>query len=320
VTNLITKPITWADLNQFSSEILVSEDCGLHATEAVLIAGPTASGKTAFALDLAQRRNGVIINTDSMQVYRDLRILTARPSPDEEKSVPHFLFGHVDGAFNYSVGHWLRDVSALLPDIRKSGRLPIFVGGTGLYFKALTQGLSEVPQVPDEVRQKLRAECEGLPSETLHARLSDCDPVMASRLRPSDPQRLLRALEVFEAMGQSLATFQDRRTQPLLAEQTCETLFLAPDRDALRRRIETRFDSMLQQGALEEVETLAGRKLDPMLPIMRAHGVPHLVKYLKGEIELAAAAHEAIKDTKQYARRQFTFARHQLHSFRMIPA
>jgi len=306
-------------LNQLKSESFSPGDLSA-AGEAVLIAGPTASGKTAYALDLARQRNGVIVNTDSMQVYRDLRILTARPTLEEEASVPHFLFGHVDGAFNYSVGHWLRDVGALLPEIRKSGRLPIFVGGTGLYFKALTQGLSEVPQVPEDVRQKLRAECEGLPPEALHARLATCDPVMASRLRPSDPQRLLRALEVFEALGQSLATFQDRRTEPLLDETKCEAVFLAPERDALRHRIETRFEAMLQNGALEEVAALVNRKLDPLLPIMRAHGMPHLVRHLRGEMELGAAAQESIRDTKQYARRQFTFARHQLHAFRMIPA
>jgi len=305
-------------LNQPETETFVADRSDARVTEAVLVAGPTASGKTAFALDLAKRRGGVIINADSMQVYRDLRILTARPTPEEEGSVPHFLFGHVDGAFNYSVGHWLRDVAAVLPKIRESGQLPIFVGGTGLYFKALTQGLSEVPQVPDEVRQKLRAECEGLPPEALHERLAACDPVMASRLRPSDPQRLLRALEVFEAMGQSLAVFQDKRTAALLAETGCEAMFLAPDRDELKRRIETRFEAMLRDGALVEVAILAERKLDPMLPIMRAHGVPHLVRHLRGEMELAAAALESIKDTKHYARRQFTFARHQLHAFRMI--
>jgi len=288
-----------------------------NGVEAILIAGPTASGKSAFAMELALRRNGVIINTDSMQVYRDLRILTARPSPDEERRVPHFLFGHVDAAVNYSVGHWLEDVARLLPEIRQSGRMPVFVGGTGLYFKALTQGLSDIPRVPEAIRMKLRAEAEGVPPEVLHQRLAACDPVMAEKLRPSDPQRLLRALEVFAATGQSLAGFQNRKSLPLFPEGRYEALFLAPDRDVLRKRIETRFEAMLTGGALAEAGDLAARRLDPALPIMRAHGIPHLLSHLRGEITLADAAMRAILDTRRYAKRQFTFAKHQLETFQM---
>ncbi len=289
----------------------------LQGVEAVLIAGPTASGKSAFALDLALRHSGALINTDSMQVYRDLHVLSARPTQDEESQVPHFLFGHVDGAVNYSVGHWLEDVARVLPAIRDSGRLPIFVGGTGLYFKALTQGLSDIPRVPQAVRLKVRAEAEGLDPALLHARLMACDPVMAARLRPTDPQRLLRALEVFAATGQSLASFQHQKAAPFVDIGRCEALFLAPDRGLLRKRIETRFELMLKHGALEEVERLAARSLDPALPVMRAHGVPHLLRYLRSEIDLATAAASGILDTQRYAKRQFTFARHQLPAFRM---
>jgi tRNA dimethylallyltransferase len=295
-----------------------ASEMSLKKADAILIAGPTASGKSAFALDLALRHNGVLINADSMQVYRDLRVLSARPSVEDEQRVAHFLFGHVDGAVNYSVGHWLWDVARLLPEIRESGRLPIFVGGTGLYFKALTQGLSEIPHVPQAIRAKVRAEAAGLPPEILHQRLAACDPVMAAKLRPSDPQRLLRALEVFAATGQSLDAFQHKKSPPLLAVETCEALFLAPDRDVLRKRIETRFEAMLKQGALEEVRLLAARCLDSTLPIVRAHGVPHLLKYLSGEAGLEEAAASAIAETRQYARRQFTFARHQLPAFRPI--
>ncbi len=290
----------------------------LNAIGAILIAGPTASGKSALAFELASRRNGALINTDSMQVYSDLHVLTARPPFEDAQHIPHFLFGHVDGAVNYSVGHWLEDVARILPEIRMSGRVPIFVGGTGLYFKALTQGLSEIPRVPEAIRLKLRAETDGLAPALLHARLAACDPDMAARLRPSDPQRLLRALEVFAATGQSLATFQHKKSPPLLDVDTCEALFLAPDRGILRARIETRFDAMLRQGALGEVERLAARGLDPSLPVMRAHGVPHLIRHIRGEISLEAAAMQAIADTRHYARRQFTFVRHQLPSFQMM--
>ncbi len=290
----------------------------LKGADAVLIAGPTASGKSALALVLALRHNGVLINTDSMQVYRDLNVLSARPTPDEESRVPHVLFGHVDGAVNYSVGHWLEDVARILPEIRHSGRLPIFVGGTGLYFKALTQGLSDIPRVPEATRAKLRAETAGMAPALLHERLAVCDPVMAAKLRPSDPQRLLRALEVFEATGRSLATFQQNKKPPLLVVPKCEAVFLAPDRAELRRRIETRFAAMLEAGALEEVRQLAARALDPALPVMRAHGVPHLLSHLRGEIDLGLAAARGIQDTQHYAKRQVTFARHQLTDFRRI--
>jgi tRNA dimethylallyltransferase len=290
----------------------------LESVEAVLIAGPTASGKSAFALDLALAHNGALINTDSMQVYRDLHVLSARPPKDEEKRVPHYLFGHVDGSVNYSVGHWLEDVARILPEIRNSGRLPIFVGGTGLYFKALTQGLSDIPRVPQAVRIKVRAEAEGVAPALLHQRLAACDPLMAAKLRPSDPQRLLRALEVYAATGQSLAAFQHRKSPAILDIETCEALFLAPDRAALRRRIEVRFEAMLKHGALEEVAGLAARGLDSALPVMRAHGVPHLLRHLRGEIDLASAAAAAILDTQHYSKRQFTFARHQLPAFRLI--
>jgi len=271
-----------------------------------------------LAMDFALRCDGVLINTDSMQVYRDLRVLSARPPVEDEQRVPHFLFGHVDGAINYSVGHWLKDVALLLPEIRNSGRLPIFVGGTGLYFKALTQGLSAIPDVPQAVRAKVRTEAEGLSPALLHERLTECDPVMAAKLRPSDPQRLLRALEVFAATGQSLDTFQRLKSPALLDAATCEMLFLVPDRVILRARIAARFDAMLKQGALEEVHQLAARQLDPALPVMRAHGVPHLLRYLRGEIGLQDAAERAITDTRHYARRQFTFARHQLPAFRLL--
>src|SRR4051794_2454327 len=244
---------------------------------AVLIAGPTASGKSALALDLAARRGGVIVNADSMQVYRDLRILTARPTPQEETQASHRLYGHVDGAVNFSVGHYLRDAAAVLAEARAERRLPIFVGGTGLYFKALVEGLSDIPAVPDEVRDRVRAAAEGRTTEALHAELAAQDPATALRLRRSDRLRILRALEVLAATGQSLLAFQGRRQPGLLAGAESVRLFLAPERDALRRRIDARFTAMIERGALEEVRALAARRLNPMLPAMRAHGVPGLL-------------------------------------------
>ena len=287
---------------------------------AILIAGPTASGKSALAIRVAQAVGGVVVNADSMQVYRDLRIITARPTLKEEASVEHRLFGHVDAAVNYSVGLWLADAAAAIADIQASGRAPVLVGGTGMYFKALTQGLSDIPAVPEDVRARVRAQAEGLSPQDIHARLAACDPLTASGLRPTDPQRNLRALEVFEATGQPLASFQGRRQAPMLSPGTWRAIFLAPDRAELYRRIDARFDAMMEQGALDEVRALGARGLDPVLPAMRAHGVPGLLAWLGGEqnvgwITREAAVERGKADTRRYAKRQFTFARHQLPDF-----
>lgn len=285
---------------------------------AILIAGPTASGKSALALDIARRIGGAIVNADSMQVYRDLRILTARPTPTEEASVPHLLFGHVDGAVNYSVGRWLEDLGAVLADLDRQGRVPIIAGGTGLYFKAALQGLSDVPTVPASVRAKVRAAAQGQSPEALHARLTERDPTTAARLRPTDPQRILRALEIFETTGKPLTEFQGARTAPALDEAQCLSLFLAPERANLFARINARFDQMMSAGALDEIRALHARRLDPALPVMRAHGAPHLLQCLEGNLSLEEAIARGKLDTRHYAKRQFTFARHQLPSFRWL--
>ncbi len=282
---------------------------------AILIAGPTASGKSALAIKLAQRLGGTVVNADSMQVYSDLRTLSARPTTDEEAAAPHLLFGHVDGAMNYSVGRWLTDAAAMLEQLRGEGRVPIFTGGTGMYFKGLLRGLSEIPPVPDEVRAKVRAQADGLEPATLHAQLAARDPATAALVRPSDPQRILRALEVFEATGRGLSEFQGARTPGLLDPANCVCLFLAPERAALYARIDARFDAMMGEGALEEVRALAERRLDPALPVMRAHGVPGMVAYLRGQASLAEAIHKGKIDTRHYSKRQFTFIRHQLPEF-----
>ena len=250
-----------------------------------------------------------------MQVYRDLRLLTARPSPAEEKLVPHLLFGEIDAAQNFSVGRYLaraREILAAHP-----GPL-LFVGGTGLYFRALTEGLSDIPAVSEDVRARLRAEAEGRDSADLHAELARRDLAAAARLRPSDRQRVLRALEVFAATGRSLTAFQDKRGEPALKPGEWRGLFLAPEREALKARIGARFTEMIEAGALDEVAALAARGLDPALPAMRAHGAPHLMAHLRGELSLDAAAALAVRDTRAYAKRQFTWARHQLPGFEWI--
>jgi tRNA dimethylallyltransferase len=286
-----------------------------NTPRALLIAGPTASGKSALALRIAREIGATIVNADSMQVYRDLRILTARPNEEEERLAPHLLFGEIDGAVNFSVGRYearAREILAGNPDP------VVFVGGTGLYFRALTEGLSDIPPVPEEVRARVRAKAEGRATPELHADLARLDPEAAARLRPSDRQRILRALEVFSATGRSLTAFQDRRGEPALKPGEWRGLFLAPEREALKRRIAARFAEMMKAGALEEVARLAARGLDPALPVMRAHGAPHLMAHLRGEISLDEAAALAVSDTRAYAKRQFTWARHQLPHFQWI--
>jgi len=284
----------------------------------VLIAGPTASGKSALALWLAEKSGGIVINADSMQVYRDLRIITARPTPDEEARVPHRLYGHVDAAQNCSAGHWVKDAAAALAEARTQNRLTIFVGGSGLYFKALTRGLSAVPPVPPEIRKSVRARLEGNGVEALHGELAKRDPASAERLKPRDRARIARALEVIEATGRSLTDWHRDGLPPLLPPGQFRALFLAPEREALYARIDARFGAMLAAGALDEVARLGARKLDPLLPAMKAHGVPALLSHLRGEISLDEVAEIGRADTRHYAKRQFTWFRHQLPEFQWV--
>lgn len=291
---------------------------GQNSSKAVLIAGPTASGKSALALELAQKTGGIIINADSMQVYRDLRIITARPTPEEEGRAPHRLYGHVDAAVNFSAGSWVADAAKALADARAQARLPIFVGGSGLYFKALTRGLSAVPPIPPEVRERVRARLERDGVEALHAELRQSDPVSAERLKARDRTRIARALEVVEATGRSLTDWHRDGLPPLLPPGEFSALYLNPDRDQLYARIDARFDAMLAAGALDEVAQLAARHLDPLLPAMKAHGVPTLIRHIRGEITFEEAAVIGRTHTRQYAKRQFTWFRHQLPEFEWV--
>jgi tRNA dimethylallyltransferase len=279
---------------------------------AVLIAGPTASGKSALALTLAEKLDGVIVNADSMQVYRDLRIITARPSKDEEARVPHRLYGHVDAAETYSVGRWCRDVAAALDDIRASGKRPIIVGGTGLYFKALTAGLAAVPPTPAEIRNDVRRRLAGEGVGALYAELMRVDPQAAHRIMPKDGSRITRALEVMKSTGRSLADWHREGMAPVIDAAMAAKVFLKAERAELVGRIEARFAAMLESGGADEVRALAARKLDPLLPAMKAHGVPWLIRHFNGEITLQQAAAGAVMDTRRYAKRQNTWFRNQL--------
>ena len=288
------------------------------AKRAVLIAGPTASGKSALALALAEALGGTIINADAMQVYRDLRIVTARPTPEEEARAPHLLYGHVDAAENYSVGRWCVDASAALAAVERTGRLPILAGGTGLYFKALTRGLASIPPIPSQIRSVVRERLKREGTAALYAELSARDDASARRLMPGDRARISRALEVVLATGRSITDWHAERMTPALDPHAAIKVFLDVDRAELYGRIDSRFDAMLASGALDEVRALAGRRLDPALPAMKAHGVPWLIRHLNGEIDLPAAVDEAKRDTRRYTKRQATWFRHQLPDWTWI--
>ncbi|MBX9775516.1 MAG: tRNA (adenosine(37)-N6)-dimethylallyltransferase MiaA [Xanthobacteraceae bacterium] len=283
--------------------------------DAILLAGPTTSGKSALALALAEELGGTIINADSMQVYRDLRIITARPSPADEARVPHLLYGHVDAAENYSVGRWCVDAPAAIAQARQAGRMPIVVGGTGLYFKTLTQGLAAVPPIPAGTRAAVRERLAADGVAPLYAELQQRDPVTAERLMPGDRSRITRALEVVLTTGRSLTDWH-REGMPAVIDATRTVkLFLDVERAELYRRIDARFDAMLVAGALDEVSKLAQRGLDASLPAMKAHGVPWLIRHLKGDITLAEAADRGKRDTCRYTKRQTTWFRNQLPGF-----
>jgi tRNA dimethylallyltransferase len=285
---------------------------------ALLIAGPTASGKSVLAVELARAADGVVINADSMQVYRDLRILTARPTPHQETQAPHQLYGHVDAAVNCSVGIWLDDARHALEQADRAGQLPIFVGGTGLYFKALLRGLSAIPAVPHDIRDAIRARLERNGIEALHRELSARDPVAGARLKPRDRARIPRALEVLEATGKPIDAWHAHGLPPLLQAGEVRAVFLVPDRAELHARIDRRFARMLAEGGRDEVAALASRNLDPMLPVMKALGVPPLLRHLRGEISLDEARTFGSAETRQYAKRQFTWFRHQLPEFEWV--
>jgi tRNA dimethylallyltransferase len=284
----------------------------------ILIAGPTASGKSGLALALAEKRNGVIINADSMQVYRELRVLSARPSQEDEARAPHELYGFVSGSEAYSAGRYAVDVKVAIAEARLAGKTPIIVGGTGLYFKVLLEGLSPVPEVDPDARAYWREQATQRPSAELHALLALRDPEAAKRVMPTDPQRIVRALEVFESTGRPLSEWQRLPGDPVLAEADTVRLAVFPDRDTMVQAIDNRFDAMLEDGALDEVRTLLSLGLSWELPIMRALGVAPLAALVEGRASRESAAAEAKAETRQYAKRQLTWLRRNMISWMHI--
>jgi tRNA dimethylallyltransferase len=284
-----------------------------------LIAGPTASGKSALALRLADAVGGEVVNADSMQLYADLRIVTARPSVEEEARAPHHLFGTVDAADGWSVGRWLRAASATLAEIAGRGRAAIVVGGTGLYFRALTHGLAEVPQIPPEIRHQAQADYDLMGESSFRGRLGAYDTAAAMRIAPGDRQRLVRAWEVFAATETPLSDWQSSGA-PALAEGSWRAVALEPPRQALYARCDARLEQMLAAGALDEVAALMARNLDPALPVMKAVGVRELAAHLRGETTLAEALAAARQQTRNYAKRQTTWMRGQMADWPRLSA
>jgi tRNA dimethylallyltransferase len=284
-----------------------------------LIAGPTASGKSALALRLAAATGGEIVNADSMQLYADLRVLTARPSPAEEAEAPHHLFGITDGADGWSVGRWARAVVDVLAEIAGRGRDAIVVGGTGLYFRALTVGLADIPPVVTQVRAQADADFDTMGEMDFRARLGAVDPAAAARIMPGDRQRLVRAWEVYAATETPLTDWQTSGS-PALATGSWQAVALEPPREALYARCDARLARMAEAGALEEVARLAARNLDPALPLMKAVGFRELAAHLRGETTLAEAIAAAQQETRRYAKRQTTWMRGQMADWPRLTA
>ena len=281
-----------------------------------MIAGPTASGKSALALQMAGETGGVIVNADAMQVYDALRVLTARPADADLAAAPHRLYGHVPPTQRFSTGDWARAVAQLL---RKERAEPvIFVGGTGLYFETLTNGFASVPEVPDEAFIAAVEEVAELDRDQRAALLAERDPEMAARLKEPDPQRVARALAVKAATGKSLASFQDDPQKPLLDGWSMIRIVINPERDVLRDRIARRFEAMLEQGAVEEVDALLAQNLDPLLPVMKAIGVREIADWRGGVITRDEAVTRAVTASHQYAKRQRTWFRGRMADWRWV--
>jgi tRNA dimethylallyltransferase len=284
----------------------------------ILIAGPTASGKSALALELAERLGGTIINADSMQVYAELRILTARPTAADETRAAHALYGFVPAREAYSAGRFVKDAAAAIAGARAKGLRPIIVGGTGLYFKALTEGLSPIPEVEPAVRQHWRDEAHSKGAGELYIHLTMQDPETAARLNPSDTQRIVRALEVLQSSGRTLSYWQAQKGTPVVDLATAHALALVPERGQLQLRADARFDQMIDAGALDEADRLQRLGLDPNLPSMHALGVAPLIAHVRGESGLDEAVAIAKSETRQYIKRQMTWLKRYMIAWKTI--
>jgi tRNA dimethylallyltransferase len=285
---------------------------------AILIHGPTASGKTKLAIELAKRLDGEVLNADAMQVYADLDILTARPDAEERAGAPHHLFGHVDAADRYSAGRWVKDATACIAELDARGKMAVIVGGTGLYMQALTEGLSDIPPIPEEARAQARARVAANLPKAWSDLLAQ-DPAAEQRIEPQDRQRIARALEVLIATGKPISAFHGSSAPSLSANQWIGVA-LTPPRQPLYDRINTRTQKMMKAGALDEARRLWSRKLDRELPVMRAHGMPGFAEHFDGRISLEAAIERCQRDTRRYAKRQLTWIGQQFTLWPRVPS
>ena len=282
----------------------------LYTQPVLCIAGPTASGKSAVAVKLAKLVDGEVINADALQVYRDLKIISARPERSEMQGVPHHLFGHVDGARRYSVGAWRDDAVPVILDVLARGKVPIITGGTGLYFKALTQGLADIPDIAPDVRAGVLRELEEKGVEYLRREADAEDPVAASRILGDDPARLTRLVEVKRGTGKALSEWQ-AQTYPIIPKGYWRGAVLLPERAPLYDRINARFDMMAENGGFDEVKALMRRELPKALPVMKAIGAPQIMSILSGEISNEEGIEAAKRETRRFAKRQYTWFRGQ---------
>ena len=287
----------------------------MNSLRPILIAGPTASGKSALGLSLARELGGVVINADSMQVYSTLEILSARPTLAQMALAPHALYGFVPARDAYSVGRFVIDAARVIDQAQRARRRPILVGGTGLYFKALLEGLSPIPPIPASIREHWRQRAESIGAQALHAALARRDDAMAARLNPSDAQRIVRALEVLDATGVSLSVWQSKPGVPTIEPDHAVRLVMALARDELRTRADDRFDRMMDDGALAEAAAIDALALDPALPAMRALGVAPLIAAVRGEMAVEAAVQRGKAETRQYLKRQETWIKRHMISW-----
>lgn len=285
----------------------------------ILLYGPTASGKSALAMTLADRLGGAIVNADSQQGFGDWRILTARPSPQDEAAVPHFLYGHLPAGASWSAGQWLAELRTALAAIRDANLRPIITGGTGLYFRALTEGLAPIPPVPPDLRAEGEVELQRLGLRRFANALAERDPKTAENLDLSNPRRVLRAWEVLEATGTPLSHWQARTEPPLLPLDQTTPILLTPPRDWLYRRCETRLQTMLKDSVLDEVRAVLAKHLPETLPAMKAVGAREFVAHIEGRTTLDHALEKAATATRRYAKRQLTWARGRMAGWHAIP-
>lgn len=283
----------------------------------LFIAGPTASGKSAWACELAKSVGGEIINADAMQVYAELQVLSARPDAGEMAGIPHHLFGHIAGDVRYSTGQWLREVQPVILDVLARGRVPILTGGTGLYFKALGEGLAQIPKVTESAMARAQDILDGQGISALRAKAEALDPIASARVLGDDPQRLLRIVSVHMETGRALSEWQ-AQTRPIILPRFCCRAVLLPERETLYARINARFGAMVENGGLEEAKRVFAKGYDASLPMMKAIGLQQLLPYLRGQMALEAAIELAKRDTRRLAKRQFTWFRGQAKDWEVI--